>query len=134
MSTPRRPVLLVIRDGWGKNPDPAQDKCNAVVQAKKACDDRLHAKCPVTLVKASGLDVGLPDVRGACAAVWGRFGHRSGRNRGNGRSSATRDGSSERSIDRPGGSPFVRKGDLVPCEIPQVDRIVSRRRNHEHHF
>ena len=61
MSTSRPPVLLVIRDGWGKNPDPSQDNCNAVVQAKKACDDRLHARYPVTLVKASGLDVGLPD-------------------------------------------------------------------------
>ncbi|HWA10316.1 MAG TPA: 2,3-bisphosphoglycerate-independent phosphoglycerate mutase [Opitutaceae bacterium] len=61
MSTSRPPVLLVIRDGWGKNPDPGQDKVNATVQAKKPCDDMLHAKYPVTLVKASGLDVGLPD-------------------------------------------------------------------------
>jgi len=57
----RAPVLLVIRDGWGKNPDPKQDKFNAVVQARKPCDDMLHAKYPCTLVKASGLDVGLPD-------------------------------------------------------------------------
>ncbi|MEY3773840.1 MAG: 2,3-bisphosphoglycerate-independent phosphoglycerate mutase [Verrucomicrobiota bacterium] len=61
MSTVRPPVLLVIRDGWGKNPDPAQDKTNAVAQAKKVCDDALHAKYPHALVKASGLDVGLPD-------------------------------------------------------------------------
>jgi len=61
MSSSRKPVLLVIRDGWGKNPDPAQDKFNAVVQAVKPCDDMLHAKYPFTLVKASGLDVGLPD-------------------------------------------------------------------------
>ena len=61
MSSNRPPVLLVIRDGWGKNPDPSQDKYNAVAQAKKACDDALHAKYPVALVKASGLDVGLPD-------------------------------------------------------------------------
>ncbi|MSU70260.1 MAG: 2,3-bisphosphoglycerate-independent phosphoglycerate mutase [Opitutaceae bacterium] len=61
MSSPRRPVLLVIRDGWGKNPDPAQDQFNAVVQARKPCDDMLQAKYPVTLVKASGRDVGLPD-------------------------------------------------------------------------
>jgi 2,3-bisphosphoglycerate-independent phosphoglycerate mutase len=56
-----KPVLLVIRDGWGKNPDPTQDKFNAVALAQKPCDDRLHARSPVTLVKASGLDVGLPD-------------------------------------------------------------------------
>jgi 2,3-bisphosphoglycerate-independent phosphoglycerate mutase len=61
MNSNRQPVLLVIRDGWGKNPDPSQDKTNAVQLAVKPCDDMLHAKYPVTLVKASGLDVGLPD-------------------------------------------------------------------------
>ena len=61
MTTPRKPVLLVIRDGWGKNPHPEQDKYNATVQAHKPCDDMLHAKCPVALIRASGLDVGLPD-------------------------------------------------------------------------
>ncbi len=60
MTTPRKPVLLVIRDGWGKNPDPSQNDTNAVYLAKKACDDRLHAKYPHTLIAASGLDVGLP--------------------------------------------------------------------------
>jgi 2,3-bisphosphoglycerate-independent phosphoglycerate mutase len=54
-------VLLIIRDGWGKNPDPSQDQFNAVVQARKPCDDMLHAKYPFTLVQASGLAVGLPD-------------------------------------------------------------------------
>ncbi|ACB75754.1 2,3-bisphosphoglycerate-independent phosphoglycerate mutase [Opitutus terrae] len=61
MSTSRKPVLLVIRDGWGKNPDPKQNATNAVHLAQKPCDDRLHATFPHTLVKASGLDVGLPD-------------------------------------------------------------------------
>lgn len=61
MSTPRPPVLLIIRDGWGKNPDPTQDIFNATIQAETPCDDRLHATYPVTLLKASGLDVGLPD-------------------------------------------------------------------------
>ena len=61
MATQRKPVLLVIRDGWGKNPDPTQDKFNATEQAVTPCDDMLHANYPVTLVKASGLDVGLPD-------------------------------------------------------------------------
>jgi 2,3-bisphosphoglycerate-independent phosphoglycerate mutase len=60
-SSARPPVLLVIRDGWGKNPDPSQDKFNAVVLAKKLCDDVLHEKYPHTLVAASGLNVGLPD-------------------------------------------------------------------------
>jgi len=61
MNTTRPPVLLIIRDGWGRNPDPAQDKCNAVHLAQKPTDDQLHAQYPYTLVKASGLDVGLPD-------------------------------------------------------------------------
>lgn len=61
MSSTRQPVLLVIRDGWGANPHADQDKFNAVHLAKKPADDALHAKYPVTLVKASGLDVGLPD-------------------------------------------------------------------------
>ncbi|MDX2188104.1 MAG: 2,3-bisphosphoglycerate-independent phosphoglycerate mutase [Opitutaceae bacterium] len=61
MSIPRKPVLLIIRDGWGSNPFPEQAKFNAVAQAKKPADDELHAKYPFALVKASGLDVGLPD-------------------------------------------------------------------------
>ena len=61
MATNRKPVLLVIRDGWGKNPDPAQNPVNAVFLAKKACDDALREKYPHTLIAASGLDVGLPD-------------------------------------------------------------------------
>ena len=61
MNTPRPPVLLLIRDGWGRNPDPGQDPCNAIHLARKPCDDRLHAQYPIALVRASGLDVGLPD-------------------------------------------------------------------------
>lgn len=61
MTAARKPVLLVIRDGWGKNPHPEQNKFNAVFLAKKPCDDLLHARYPHTLIAASGLDVGLPD-------------------------------------------------------------------------
>lgn len=61
MTAMRAPVLLVIRDGWGKNPRPEQNAFNAVHLARKPCDDELHARYPVTLVAASGLDVGLPD-------------------------------------------------------------------------
>lgn len=60
-NNPRPPVLLVVRDGWGKNPDPAQDPWNAVHLARKPCDDRLRARYPHTLVKTSGADVGLPE-------------------------------------------------------------------------
>src|SRR5476649_2009060 len=61
MSSTRKPVLLVIRDGWGDNPHGEQDSYNAPHLAKKPCDDMLHAKYPCALVKASGSDVGLPD-------------------------------------------------------------------------
>ncbi|MBI2814455.1 MAG: 2,3-bisphosphoglycerate-independent phosphoglycerate mutase [Opitutae bacterium] len=61
MTAKTAPVLLVIRDGWGKNPRPEQNAFNAVHLARKPCDDLLHANCPATLVAASGLDVGLPD-------------------------------------------------------------------------
>ncbi len=61
MNSARPPVLLVIRDGWGKNPNPALEPHSAVAQAKKPCDDRLQRECPRALVRASGLDVGLPD-------------------------------------------------------------------------
>ncbi len=61
MSSSRKPVLLVIRDGWGKNPHPEQNSFNAVYLAKKPCDDRLHAQYPSTAIAASGSDVGLPD-------------------------------------------------------------------------
>jgi 2,3-bisphosphoglycerate-independent phosphoglycerate mutase len=60
MSSPRPPVLLVIRDGWGRNPDPSQNNVNAVFLAHKPCDDRLHEKYPHTLISASGVDVGVP--------------------------------------------------------------------------
>src|SRR5450432_454829 len=61
MSSPRKPVLLVVRDGWGDNPHPEQDSYNATRLAKKPCDDMLHERYPVAQVRASGLDVGLPD-------------------------------------------------------------------------
>ena len=61
MNSTLKPVLLIIRDGWGKNPHANQNAFNAVYLAKKACDDALQAKYPRALVAASGLDVGLPD-------------------------------------------------------------------------
>lgn len=57
----RQPVLLVIRDGWGKNPHADQADTNATAIADAPCDRRLQETCPKTLIKASGLDVGLPD-------------------------------------------------------------------------
>src|SRR5580698_8700800 len=54
----RRPVMLVILDGWGWREDPAD---NAVRQAKTPVFDRLWQDCPHAFLRTSGLDVGLPD-------------------------------------------------------------------------
>jgi 2,3-bisphosphoglycerate-independent phosphoglycerate mutase len=55
------PFVLVIRDGWGLNPNPEHDAFNAVHLAKTPVADRLMREYPWTLVKTSGEDVGLPD-------------------------------------------------------------------------
>jgi 2,3-bisphosphoglycerate-independent phosphoglycerate mutase len=54
---PRRPVMLVILDGWGWREDPAD---NAVRQARTPTFDRLWSSCPHALLHTSGKDVGLP--------------------------------------------------------------------------
>ena len=54
------PVVLIIRDGWGKNPHPEQDSYNAVKLARAPCADDLEKNWPHTLIKTSGEDVGLP--------------------------------------------------------------------------
>jgi len=54
----RRPVMLVVLDGWGWREDPAD---NAVRQAHTPNFDRLWATCPHALLRTSGRDVGLPD-------------------------------------------------------------------------
>ncbi len=57
----KRPVVLIIRDGWGKNPDPKWNNANAIYLAKKPATDRLMATYPSTLIHTSGFDVGLPE-------------------------------------------------------------------------
>lgn len=57
----KRPVVLIIRDGWGKNPDPKWNNANAVYLAKHPVADRLLAEYPHTLIHTSGFDVGLPE-------------------------------------------------------------------------
>ena len=56
-----RPVVLIIRDGWGKNPSSKWDSANAVVRAKHPVADLLASNYPQTLIKTSGFDVGLPE-------------------------------------------------------------------------
>ena len=58
MSVTKKPMVLVILDGYGYRED-QQD--NAILNAKTPVMDALWAKRPHTLVDASGLEVGLPD-------------------------------------------------------------------------
>ena len=58
---PRRPVMLIIRDGWGHNPHPEGNKGNAVFLAKHPTENKLMAEFPHTLVHTSGFEVGLPE-------------------------------------------------------------------------
>ncbi|WP_146602743.1 2,3-bisphosphoglycerate-independent phosphoglycerate mutase [Novipirellula aureliae] len=57
----RKPVVLIIRDGWGQNPDPKWNDCNAVYLGKTPVADQLMQNYPNTLIATSGEDVGLPD-------------------------------------------------------------------------
>ena len=54
----RRPVMLVILDGWGWREEAAD---NAVRQAKTPTFDRLWQHGPHGFLRTSGKDVGLPD-------------------------------------------------------------------------
>ncbi|MDD4101017.1 MAG: 2,3-bisphosphoglycerate-independent phosphoglycerate mutase [Kiritimatiellae bacterium] len=53
-----RPVVLIIRDGWGINP---REEGNAVFAAKTPVIDRLKARYPWTRLACSGEAVGLPE-------------------------------------------------------------------------
>src|SRR5437764_10635610 len=57
----KRPLVLIIRDGWGKNPDPKWNHANAVYLARHPVADRLLAEYPNALIHTSGFDVGLPE-------------------------------------------------------------------------
>jgi len=54
----RRPVILVVLDGWGWREEEAD---NAVRLAHTPAFSRLWQTCPTALLSASGADVGLPD-------------------------------------------------------------------------
>jgi 2,3-bisphosphoglycerate-independent phosphoglycerate mutase len=57
----KRPLVIIVRDGWGKNPFPEWNRANAVYLAKHPVADRLMAEYPNVLVRTSGFDVGLPE-------------------------------------------------------------------------
>ena len=54
----RRPVMLVVLDGWGWREDPAD---NAVRQARTPSFDRLWSAGPRAFLRTSSRDVGLPE-------------------------------------------------------------------------
>jgi 2,3-bisphosphoglycerate-independent phosphoglycerate mutase len=58
MKVPRRPVILIILDGFGVNPSKAN---NAVALAHTPRFDEYFAHSPHTVLQASGRAVGLPD-------------------------------------------------------------------------
>lgn len=61
MPTPSAsPCVLVIRDGWGRNPHTEHKSFNAVELASTPFADHLAHMWPTTLIKTSGEDVGLP--------------------------------------------------------------------------
>jgi 2,3-bisphosphoglycerate-independent phosphoglycerate mutase len=60
----KKPVVLIIRDGWGVNPGgqaSAERDGNAVLLARTPFHDVMLGKYPKGFLSASGLDVGLPD-------------------------------------------------------------------------
>lgn len=59
-ATPK-PVVVIVRDGWGRNPNASHDSFNAVKLGKTPVADRLLKQFPWTLIDTSGEDVGLPD-------------------------------------------------------------------------
>jgi 2,3-bisphosphoglycerate-independent phosphoglycerate mutase len=54
-------LVLIVRDGWGRNPNPEHDQFNAVKLAQTPRCDALLREFPWTLIHTSGEDVGLPD-------------------------------------------------------------------------
>jgi len=55
-----RPVVIVVRDGWGANPYPQWNHANAVHLGRTPVDGHLMATYPHTLIQTSGVAVGLP--------------------------------------------------------------------------
>jgi len=58
MTAKKRPVVLIVLDGWGHNDSPSH---NAIYAAQSPVWDKLWRENPKTLISGSGMDVGLPD-------------------------------------------------------------------------
>ncbi len=60
MNQGKRPVLLVVRDGWGTNHNHKHEAYNAIKLADTPVSDDLTANWPRTELAACGIDVGVP--------------------------------------------------------------------------
>ena len=59
-----KPVMLIIRDGWGINPggrEKREANGDATLLARTPFHDELYRQYPGSKLRASGLDVGLPE-------------------------------------------------------------------------
>jgi len=59
-----KPIVLIIRDGWGINPggpEKRDENGDATLLARTPFHDRLYREYPGGKLSASGLDVGLPE-------------------------------------------------------------------------
>ena len=55
--TTRRPLCLIIRDGWGRG---KEEPSNAIFMAKTPFTDAYEKRYPTTTIETSGLSAGLP--------------------------------------------------------------------------
>ncbi|MEM0514138.1 2,3-bisphosphoglycerate-independent phosphoglycerate mutase [Pseudoalteromonas sp. YIC-827] len=58
MTQPKKPLVLMILDGWGYR---EESESNAILAANTPVLDKLWQQRPHTLISGSGMDVGLPD-------------------------------------------------------------------------
>ena len=54
----KRPVCLIVRDGWGKG---LRNESDGIFSADTPFTDTYERDFPNTTIKCSGLNVGLPD-------------------------------------------------------------------------
>ena len=71
------PVMLIIRDGWGINPDgknKRKENGDATLLAPTPFHDKLYRDYPHSKLSASGSDVGLPEgqmgTRKSAISIW----------------------------------------------------------------
>ena len=57
----RGPIVLIVRDGWGRNPNAEHDAFNAVKLARTPRCDALLREYPWVMIHTSGPHVGLPE-------------------------------------------------------------------------